>query len=400
MLPLDGRRLWLVGIGGAGLSAYAILARAWGAEVAGWDRVETPYLARVRAEGIPVTIGPEPVAGPAGFETVVSTAFAGRVPGKSRSELLAELVSLRRSIVVTGAHGKTTTAAMIAFCLQELGQEPAYLIGAEVPQLGGNAGTGGGWLVVEGDESDQTAFALEPEIAVVTNIELDHHTTYSSLAQLEECFRRWIEEREEYSVVWGPDLEPADARLAVPGEHNRRNAACALAALELAGIPKTDALAALRGFTGAGRRFALRGESSGVRVYDDYAHHPTEVAATLATTRALAGPGRIVAVFQPHLYSRTAYLAHEFATALAHADVAVVTEIYPAREEPWPGVSGKLIVDRLTEVRPGMPVGWAPALNDAVVLAAERVRAGDIVLTLGAGDVDTIGPAILKRLER
>ncbi|HLM32598.1 MAG TPA: cyanophycin synthetase, partial [Gaiellaceae bacterium] len=208
------------------------------------------------------------------------------------------------------------------------------------------------------------------------------------------------EEREEYSVVWGPDLEPADARLAVPGEHNRRNAACALAALELAGIPKTDALAALRGFTGAGRRFALRGESSGVRVYDDYAHHPTEVAATLATTRALAGPGRIVAVFQPHLYSRTAYLAHEFATALAHADVAVVTEIYPAREEPWPGVSGKLIVDRLTEVRPGMPVGWAPALNDAVVLAAERVRAGDIVLTLGAGDVDTIGPAILKRLER
>jgi UDP-N-acetylmuramate--alanine ligase len=161
LLPLDGRRLWLVGIGGAGLSAYGILARAWGAEVAGWDRVETPYLTRVRAEGIPVTIGPDPVAGPSGFETVVSTAFAGRVEGKSRSDLLAELVSLRRSIVVTGAHGKTTTAAMIAFCLQELGEEPAYLIGAEVPQLGGNAGTGEGWLVVEGDESDRSAFEIE-----------------------------------------------------------------------------------------------------------------------------------------------------------------------------------------------------------------------------------------------
>jgi UDP-N-acetylmuramate--alanine ligase len=400
LLPLDGRCLWLVGIGGAGLSAYGILARAWGAEVAGWDRVETPYLARVRAAGIPVTIGPDPVAGPSGFETIVSTAFAGQVEGKTRSDLLAELVSLRRSIVVTGAHGKTTTAAMIAFCLQELGDEPAYLIGAEVPQLGGNAGTGDGWLVVEGDESDRTAFALKPEIAVVTNVELDHHTTFSSLVELEDCFRRWIAELGKGSVVWGPDLEPADVRLAIRGEHNRRNAACALAALKLAGIPVTDSVRALRNFTGAGRRFELRGEAGGVRLYDDYAHHPTEVAATLATARALAGTGSIIAIFQPHLYSRTAYLAHEFADALARADAAVVTEIYPAREEPWPAVTGKLVVDRLTEVRPGMPVGWAPTLGDAAVLAADRARTGDLVLTLGAGDIDTIGPAILERLER
>jgi UDP-N-acetylmuramate--alanine ligase len=400
LLPLDGRRLWLVGIGGAGLSAYGILARAWGAEVAGWDRVETPYLARVRAEGIPVTIEPEPVSGPPGFETVVSTAFAGRVEGKSRSDLLAELVSLRRSIVVTGAHGKTTTAAMIAFCLRELGLNPAYLIGGEVPQLGGNAGTGDGWLVVEGDESDRTAFALEPEIAVVTNVELDHHTTFSSLAELEECFRRWIADLGGASVVWGPDLEPAEVRLAVPGEHNRRNAACALAALELAGIAEADAVRVLQEFTGVGRRFDLRGESQGVQVYDDYAHHPTEVAATLATARTLAGTGRVIAVFQPHLYSRTAYLAHEFASALARADAAVVTEIYPAREEPWPGITGKLVVDRLTEVRPGMPVGWAPTLDAAAVLVAERARVGDLVLTLGAGDIETIGPMILERLKR
>ncbi|HYM63447.1 MAG TPA: cyanophycin synthetase [Gaiellaceae bacterium] len=400
MLPLDGRRLWLVGIGGAGLSAYGILARAWGAEVAGWDRVETPYLARVRADGIPVTIGPEPVAGPAGYETIVSTAFAGQVPGKSRSELLAELVSLRRSIVVTGAHGKTTTSAMIAFCLQELAQEPAYLIGAEVPQLGGNAGTGEGWLVVEGDESDRTAFALEPEIAVVTNVELDHHTTFGSLAELEECFRRWIAGLGEASVVWGPDLEPTDVPLAIAGEHNRRNAACALAALELVGISMADSARALRDFTGAGRRFELRGESAGVRLYDDYAHHPTEVTATLATARSLAGAGRIIAVFQPHLYSRTAYLAHEFATALARADAAVVTEIYPAREEPWPEVTGKLVVDRLTEIRPGMQVGWARRLDDATMLVVATARAGDVVLTLGAGDIETISPAILERLGR
>ncbi len=400
MRPLDGRRLWLVGIGGAGLSAYGVLARAWGAEVAGWDRTETPYLARVRAEEIEVTIGPEPTAGPAEFETVVSTAFAGQVAGKARADLLAELVSLRRSIVVTGAHGKTTTAAMIAFCLQRLGHDPAYLIGAEVPQLGGNVGTGEGWLVVEGDESDRTAFTLEPEIAVVTNVELDHHTTFSSLAELQDCFRRWVAKRSEGSVVWGPDLEAAEVRLAVPGEHNRRNAACAIAALELAGIPVAEAAQVLEDFSGAGRRFDLRGESGGVRLYDDYAHHPAEIAATLATARSLAAPGRVVAVFQPHLYSRTAHLAHEFANALAHADTAVVTEIYPAREEPWPGVSGKLVVDRLTEVRPGMPVGWAPTLDSATSITAARARAGDLVLTLGAGDIETIGPAILERLRQ
>jgi len=289
---------------------------------------------------------------------------------------------------------------MIAFCLRELGLNPAYVIGGEVPQLGGNAGTGDGWLVVEGDESDRTAFALQPEIAVVTNVELDHHTTFSSLAELEACFRSWIAELGEASVVWGPDLEPAGVRLAVPGEHNRRNAACALAALELAGVAEADAVRVLQEFTGAGRRFDLCGESKGVQVYDDYAHHPTEVTATLATARALAGTGRVIAVFQPHLYSRTAYLAQEFASALARADAAVVTEIYPAREEPWPGITGKLVVDRLTQVRPGMSVGWAPTLDAAAVLAAERARAGDLVLTLGAGDIETLGPMILEQLKR
>ncbi len=187
---LEGRRIWFVGIGGAGLSSYAFLARAWGAEVGGWDRVETPYLRALG--GIEVEIEPEPVV-PSGWEIVVSSAYPS-VPGKARAEFLAELVSLRRSIVVAGAHGKTTTSGMIAFVLQELGLEPAWLIGAEIPQLGGNAGAGEGWLVVEGDESDRTVERLRPEIAVVTNIELDHHSTFASEAELRELFDGWLAE--------------------------------------------------------------------------------------------------------------------------------------------------------------------------------------------------------------
>ena len=261
---LDGRRLWFVGIGGAGLSGYAVLAQAWGAEVAGWDRVETPYLAYVRAAGIEVAVAPEPVEPPAGWEVVVSSAFAGRVDGRSRAELLAELVAARRSIVVAGAHGKTTTAAMIAFCLDRLGHDPAYLIGGEVQQLGGNAGAGSGWLVVEGDESDRTIAALRPEIAVVTNVDLDHHSTFASRAEVEELFTSWLEHVPH--VVHGDELAPADVELAVPGEHNRRNAACALAALELAGVDVAAAARVLGEFRGVGRRFDLVGEAGGVAV--------------------------------------------------------------------------------------------------------------------------------------
>src|SRR3954454_1501246 len=184
--PLDGRRIWIAGIGGAGMSAYALLAHAWGAEVAGWDRVATPYLAHL--EGIDVTIAPEPPMPPDGWEAYVSTAYAGRGPGRPRAELVAELVSLRRSIVVAGAHGKTTTSGMIAFCLDRLGLEPAFLIGGEIPQLGGNARAGSGWLVVEGDESDRSVAALRPAIAVLLNVDLDHHTTFVSRAELETFF--------------------------------------------------------------------------------------------------------------------------------------------------------------------------------------------------------------------
>jgi UDP-N-acetylmuramate--alanine ligase len=389
--PLAGRRIWLAGIGGAGMSGYALLARAWGAEVAGWDRVDTPYLRHL--EGIAVEISSEPPQPPSGWEVFVSTAFASRVDGRPRADLLAELVAQRRAIVVAGAHGKTTTSAMIAFCLDRLGLDPAFLIGGDVPQLGGNARAGSGWLVVEGDESDRSVGALRPEIAVLLNVDLDHHTTFGSRAEVEAFFEDWL--RDVPHVVRAEEVAPVMLDLAVPGEHNRRNAGAARAALELAGVARADAEAAIVEFRGAGRRLEAKGEAGGVAVLDSYAHHPAELAADLAAVR---DGGRALVLFQPHLYSRTQHLAYGFAEALAGADAACLTEIYPAREEPVPGVSGRLIVDELAALRPGMRIGWAPALEDAAGLVAGWARPGDAILTLGAGDVDRAVPLILEAL--
>ena len=378
------------------MSGYGILAKAWGAEVSGWDRRETPYLSGVRAAGIPVEISDGPPEPPSDAEAFVSTAFAGRVDGASRAELLAELVGLADSIVVAGAHGKTTTTAMVAFALDRLGREPSFLIGGDIPQLGGNARAGSGWLVVEGDESDRSVFALPATVAVVTNVELDHHTTFGSNAELEDAFENWTSGIE--TVIWGKDLDPVDFGLAVPGEHNRLNAACALAALEAVDVPRADAERVLAEFTGAHRRLNLAAEVNGVRLYDDYGHHPAEIAATLDTARTLANGGRVIALFQPHLYSRTLHLAAELAAALARADIVCVTEIYPAREEPIPGVSGKLVVDRLSEARPGMRVGWTPELPAAAAVVASLARPGDLLLTIGAGDGDSALPLSEERL--
>jgi len=389
--PLEGRRFWIAGIGGAGMSGYAALARAWGAEVRGWDRVRTPYLDGLA--DIAVEIADDPPQPPAGWEVFVSSAFADRVSGRSRADLLAELVSLRDAIVVAGAHGKTTTAGMIAFCLARLGRDPAWLIGADVPQLGGNAGTGAGWLVVEGDESDRTVAALRPRIAVVTNVDLDHHTTFASRAEVEELFAHWIAQVPE--AVHGDELEPYDGPLSLAGAHNRQNAACAVAALELAGVPREEVAPVLAEFAGAARRLEHRGTAAGVEVYDDYAHHPAELAATLAAARA---DGRVLVLFQPHLYSRTRHLASELAAALSAADGAAVTDVYRAREQPLEGVSGKLVVDALAEKRPGMPLACTPAYDDGAHFLARRAHAGDRILTVGAGDVDRAAQLLLELL--
>ena len=391
MPAFAGRRIWFVGIGGAGLSAYAKLARAWGAEVGGWDRMRTPYLDGL--DGIELELGPDPV-GRDGWEVVVSSAYRGRVEGMTRAAFLAELVAAQPSIVVSGAHGKTTTAAMIAFVLDRLGRDPAFVIGGDVPQLGGNARAGEGWLVVEGDESDRTVEALRPEIAVVLNVDLDHHAEFGSRAEVQAMFDRWLAAVPK--VVRGDALEPVALDLAVPGEHNRRNAAAALAALELAGIDGAEAERVLPEFAGVGRRFQRVGEAGGVVVVDDYAHNAQKVEAVIAAARGLCPA--VVVLFQPHLYSRTLHSAHELGAALAGADAAVVTDIYRAREEPVEGVTGKLVVDAALERRPGMRVGYAPTLEDAVRILSGWLRPGTLVLTVGAGDVDRAGPMLLEAL--
>jgi UDP-N-acetylmuramate--alanine ligase len=383
---MNGRRLWFVGIGGAGLSAYAQLARAWGAEVGGWDRTTTPYLEHL--DGVPITLSPEPEA-PADWEVVVSSAYG--FPGRSRAELLAELVSLRRAIVVAGSHGKGTTAGMIAYVLRETGRDPSFLIGAEVPQLGGNAGAGTGWLVVEGDESDRTVAALRPEIAVVTNLDLDHHSTFASLAELEALFDEWLSHVPH--VVRAPG--PADVELALPGEHNRRNAAAALAALELVGVAPDEAVRILGGFLGASRRFEVT-EVRGRVVVDDYAHHPAELAASIAAARERWPGKRVVVLFQPHLYSRTRHLSRELGAALAAADQATVTDVYPARERPVAGVTGKLIVDALADL--GRVPAWAPTVEQGVEHLARTSREGDVLLLAGAGDVDRAASLLAQLL--
>ncbi len=388
-MPLAGRRLYFVGIGGSGLSAYANIARAWGADVRGWDTQETIFTETL--DGVDIDLGGEPQV-PEGFEAVVSTAHLARCDGTPREAFLAELVAARPSIVVTGAHGKTTTTGMIAFALRETGNDPAWIVGGVVPQLGGNAGAGTGWLVVEGDESDRSVLALRPRLAVVTNVELDHHAAYGSTAELEEAIEAWLADVPE--AVRGWELEPVDFPLAVPGEHNRRNAAAALEALVRIGVDREGAAAALARFTGADRRLQLVGERGGVTVIDDYAHNPTELRAALGTARERTA-GRLVAVYVPHVVERTRHLHRELGEALGLADVAIVTDFVGRRDAPREGVTGRLVLDAVPD--PTRRV-WAPTLEDAATLALRIVRPGDVVVTLGVGEPWRAARAIVDGL--
>jgi len=438
-----GRRLHFIAIGGAGMSALALVARALGAEVSGSDLAESSYLPRLREAGVEPVIGHSAEGVRPGAEVVRATAVpddnpelaAARAGGARvlhRADLLAEIAALGRSIAVSGTHGKTTTAAMATHALVEAARDPAYLIGGKLRSSGVNAAWGeGGWIVVEADESDRSFLKLTPDVAVVTNAELDHHATYRSTAELEQAMATFAA-RAPVRIVWerlalelppggrtvtfglgagdlaAEDVEllPLGARfrvegvgveLSVPGRHNVLNALAALAACREAGLELAEAAAALASFRGAGRRFEPRGRTAaGGEVYDDYAHHPTEVQATLDAARTL-GASRLVACFQPHLYSRTRHLAREFGAALALADLAVVLEIYPSREraEDYPGVSGWLVASATADAAGGRPVYWAPRMADAEALLRHEVRAGDAVLTLGAGDVDQLADALV-----
>jgi UDP-N-acetylmuramate--alanine ligase len=448
-MTLADRRLHMIGIGGVGMSALAVIAYAWGADVSGCDRTPSEYSLRLRRFGVDVSEGHDRAHLEAGMEVVVSSAVPDELDELAaaselglrvihRGRLLAELVALKRSICVSGAHGKTTTTAMIAFAADRLGLDPTWLVGGEVPQLGGNAGPGGGELLIaEGDESDGSCALLRPMVAVVTNIDLDHHARYASVHDVERLFADWIGHVPAGGAVvlgdgvslpagaapvarfgfddgadWrisgfrsGPDGSrfwlsvpgelPVDVTLRLPGAHNARNAAGAIAALAAAGAGAADAAAGLAEFTGVGRRFEVRGHVDGATVVDDYAHNPAKVAAVIDAARTYA-PARVVVCFQPHLYSRTAASAYEFGRALAGADEVVVTEIYPARERPQLGVTAKLVVDAVSERRPGMPLAYMPALGDAAAYLRGSLREGDLVLTVGAGDVRSVGDELLR----
>jgi UDP-N-acetylmuramate--alanine ligase len=432
--PLDGRNLHFVGIGGAGMSGLALVALALGAAVTGSDREDSPVLERLRAAGIAAQPGHDASHLPAGAAVIVSTAIpadnpevaAARAAGAEilhRADLLGEISRLKRSIAISGTHGKTTTTGMVVEILSTTGRDPAFLVGGDLRGQGTNAAWGGGdWIVVEADESDRSFLKLSRDVAVVTNVELDHHATYRSLRNLEAAFAEFTApaelrvlgpgvdlagegERVSYDIGAGDlraealellplgsrfEVEGARVELRVPGRHNVLNALAALAACRAAGVPVAEAAPALAGFSGAGRRFEDRGKTAvGARVFDDYAHHPTEVRATLEAARTLDA-ARLIACFQPHLYSRTRELAPEFGRALALADVAAVVDVYPAREraEDFPGVSGLTVARAVAEAAPGKPVWWVPALAEAERLLSERLRAGDVLLTLGAGDVD------------
>ena len=431
------RRLHFVGIGGAGMSGLALVARALGASVTGSDRAGSTYAERLRANGVEPVIGHDAANVPEGAEVVVSTAIAAANPELERArelglrimhrgDLLAEVAASKRSIAVAGAHGKTTTSAMAAHALTECGRDPAYLIGGEVRSTGTNAAWGSGdWIVVEADESDRSFLKLDPDVAVVTNIELDHHATYRSEEELRAAFGEFTAgarstiawtgaglDGATYGIGEGDlraedvELVPLGSRftvdgvrveLAVPGEHNVLNALGALAACRAAGVELAEAAPALAGFAGTGRRFEAHGSTAtGALVYDDYAHHPTEVSATLTAARTL-GARRLVACFQPHLYSRTSALATEFGQALALADAVVVVDVYSAREEPedHPGVSGWLVAAATAAAARGRPVWWLPELERAAGLLRGELREGDLLVTLGAGNVDRVAKELV-----
>ncbi len=429
-----GRRIHFIGIGGAGMSGLALVCAELGAEVSGSDRADSSYMERLRGAGLEPAVSHDATNLPEGAEVVVSTAIAEDNPElrlarergagvRHRGELLAELCAEKRLVAIAGTHGKTTTTAMLAWALRGIGADPAFFVGGEVPGLGpdgavANAGWGEGeWVVAEADESDGSFLELNPEIAVVTNIEMDHHSRWGSMAELHGAFAQFAAQARAVAAAAGdercidPDIGgkrsvrafdalvpgPVELSLAVPGAHNVLNARAAIAAAELAGFDPGVVAAELADFPGVHRRLELKGERDGTRIYDDYAHHPTEVRAALDALREME-PSRLIVAFQPHLYSRTKALAEQFGAALALADEIVVLDVYPAREEPvgdLAGVSGLDVARAAADRMRGGRVLWAPTLEQAQAALESRLERGTVLVTVGAGDVFRVGEALV-----
>jgi len=449
----EARRIHLVGAGGAGMGAIADVLHRMGHTVTGSDLKDGPVVERLRVAGMEIHVGHDAANLGSADLVAISTAIPERnpevraanerqIPVLRRSDILPAISAERRSIVVAGTHGKTTTSSMLAMAMVEADLDPSFIIGGDVNEIGSGAvWADGEWFIIEGDESDRTFLSLGAEIAIVTNVEPDHLETYDNdPEQLMAAFVEFVEaattriycaddpgamqlaravpgitygtaEHADYRMV---DIETGRAsvtftirhdgtevarvQLPTPGMHNARNATAALVAAITARGSAAAAASALARFGGVARRFEFRGEIDGVTFVDDYAHLPTEVEAALEAA-ADGGWERIVCVFQPHRYSRTAALWQDFANGFGRADVLLVTDIYPSGETPRPGITGKLIVDAVLEAHPWSNVGWMPRLDDAAGWLAHRLRPGDLCLTLGAGDLTGLPDQVIGRLE-
>jgi len=445
-----------IGAGGAGMSGIALVLHERGVRVTGSDLKESRYSRLLAGKGMPVSIGHDEANLGDPDVVVVSTAIPERNPELSaarrrgldiwpRAKMLASLAGDRKTIAVAGTHGKTSTSSMIATMLRRLDLEPTFLIGGEIDGLGTNAANGSGeHYVVEADESDGSFVFLDPFVAVVTNVEADHLDHYASIEEIAETFCEFMDRTDPAGalVICGDDerltalaakrgrrvvsygaSDKCDVRysevvregvgsrftasfpgglsaactVSIPGIHMVSNATAALATAWFLGIDVQRAADALSTFTGVRRRFDLVGEVNGVTVIDDYAHHPTEVAATLTAASGL-GFGRVWALFQPHRYSRTQAFASEFGQSFSAANRVVLTDVYTAGEAPIPGVSGKTVLDAVLSHDPRARAAYLPHRSDIVPYLAERVRPGDLVLTMGAGDVTAIGPQLVAEL--
>jgi len=438
------------------MSGIAKVLHDRGIPVTGSDLKDSRYSEALRKAGIPVAVGhdPENLGNPE--VVVVSSAIPDSnpelvearrrgIPLWPRAKMLARLAEDRRTIAVAGTHGKTTTSSMVATMLAGMGLDPTFLIGGEVCAFGTNAVCGTGeHYVVEADESDGSFLYLDPHVSVITNVEADHLDHYGTLAAVEETFELFARRTDPdgavvvcadderaldvarrsgvrvvtYGTAVDADvrcarLRPRDtgygfevrvrgggtveASVAIPGVHNVLNATAALAVAFVLGLDLDAAAAALSGFSGVKRRFDLVGEERGVRVVDDYAHHPTEVRATLAAARS-AAEGRVWVVFQPHRYSRTQALGEQFGASFGEADRIVLTEVYSAGETPIPGVTGKSLVDEVLRSDARARVAYLPHKADIPRFIARSARRGDLVITMGAGDVTALGPQIVRAL--
>ena len=447
------RRVHMIGVGGAGMRNLARLFLARGIAVSGSDMKESKGLGELAGSGASVWVGHEAAHVGDADAVVISSAIregnpeleeARRrgVPVWMRAQALAAAAAQHRTIAVSGTHGKTTTTSMVALVLERAGLDPTYVIGGDPNETGSGARSGAGELfVAEADESDGSFLLMRPAVGIVTNIELDHVDFYpGGLAEIEAAFTAFAA-RCEHVVVCGDDevavravatagvptttygtadgvdvrLEIAsvgpggasgvvvaggerrELRLPVDGAHNLLNATATIATAAAVGVSATVAVAALAGFGGVHRRFEHRGSVRGADFYDDYGHVPTELAVTLDVARRTS-PGRLVAVFQPHRYSRTRALWRELGASLVEADLVVVTDVYGAAQDPIPGVTGKLVVRGIAEAASGTRVVYLPHRGDVVEFLDREVRRGDLVVTMGCGDVWMLGDAALERI--